>query len=67
MAVFLDDVRSFLERVEDFGKLSGGQLKDKYGCDPRQGYEWIAKQARELAARIDGAREAKPPPDAGSR
>lgn len=53
---FLDDVRSFLEKVEDFGKLSGGAMRRKYDADPMEGYEWLAKQARELAAKIDKAR-----------
>lgn len=52
---FLHDVRNFLRKVDDFGKLSGGQLRAKYGCEPVEGYEWIAKQGRELAAKIDKA------------
>ena len=46
------DLREFLRRVEDFGRLSGGQMKAKYDADPFEGYEWLAKQARALARRI---------------
>jgi hypothetical protein len=59
----MQEMRSFLRRVEDFGKLSGGQLRDKYNCDPFEGYEWIAKQGRFLAAKIDRRRRVVPPPN----
>jgi hypothetical protein len=50
---FLHDVLKFLRCVEDFERLSGGQMKAKYGADPMEGYGWIAKQARVLAAKIE--------------
>lgn len=52
------EMRSFLRKVEDFGKLSGGQLRDKYNCDPMEGYEWLAKQGRALHAKIVAAEPA---------
>lgn len=52
-AEIMKEMRQFLRRVEDFGKLSGGQLRAKYDCDPMEGYEWIAKQGRTLRAKID--------------
>lgn len=50
---FLHDVLRFLHQVEDFGRLSGSQMKTKHGADPMEGYDWIAKQARVLAQKIE--------------
>lgn len=56
--IFLDEVREFLLCVDDYGRLSGGQMKIKYGADALEGYEWLAKKARVLRKRIDEARPA---------
>lgn len=49
----LRDVLRFLHQVEDFGRLSGSQMRTKHGADPAEGYDWLAKRALVLAKNIE--------------
>jgi hypothetical protein len=42
--------RELTTYIEDYAKLSGGQMRDKYGDDPAEGFNNIVRRARALKA-----------------
>lgn len=53
-------VLSFLDYVEDFGRLNGGAMRAKYEDDPTEGYEALARRGRALVSKVRAAALGEP-------
>lgn len=54
------DFGRLMEYIEDFGRLSGGAMRLKYGDDPMDGYNNVIRRARACYRRTAHALAARP-------